>query len=107
MATVKDYIKANGYSKGDIITNPEDENETYVVGSRGRAPRFMMKLAGVETKAELLKAAKKAAPVSRKARKTGAFVTLTNGSFVVNGSPVYVGEDSEYEVPVGAVIAGA
>jgi uncharacterized protein YigE (DUF2233 family) len=53
------------------------------------------------------KAAKKAAPVSRSARSAGAFVTLTNGSFYINGEAVYVSEDAEIEVPVGAVISGS
>jgi hypothetical protein len=111
-ASVKEYIKGEGFAKGDTIANPQNDAETYTVGTRGRAPRWLMALAGVESKSKAKaankKAAKKAAgTVSRKARSAGAFVTLTNGSFYINGEAVYVSEDAEIEVPVGAVISGS
>jgi len=107
MATVKEYIKANGYVKGDIITNPDDETETYTVGNRGRAPRFMMKLAGVPEKAsKSVKAAKAAVVKATGKRSKNGSIILTNGTFYVNGAAVYAGEDTEIEVPAGAVISG-
>ncbi len=116
MATVKDYLKAQGYSKGDTITNPDNEAETYTVGSRGRAPRFLMKLAGVVNPSKSLKNAKRIAKAAKAAGKpskgakgakaTGS-ITLTNGTFYINGEMVYVGPEASIEVPAGAVVAGS
>jgi hypothetical protein len=111
-ATVKDYIKDKGYSKGDTITNPENDAQSYIVGTRGRCPSWLSALAGVPTKSKSKSANKKAAKaagavVSKKAKTAGNFVTLTNGTFYINGESIYVSEDTEIEVPVGAVISGA
>lgn len=110
--TVKDYIKANGYSKGDTITNPQNEAETYTVGNRGRCPKWLSNLAGVPTKSKSKAVNKKAAKaagasLSKKEKEAHAFVTLTNGTFYINGEAIYVSEDAEIQVPVGAVISGA
>ena len=81
-----------------------------MVGKRGRCPRWLTALAGVKSKskskAAAKKAAKKVASVSSKEKASGAFVTLTNGTFYINGEPVYVSEDAEVNVPLGAVISG-
>lgn len=107
-ASVKDYIKANGYSKGDIITNPQNDAESYTVGTRGRCPRWLSALAGVSTKSKSKKAAKKAVGrIPKGVIAAGNFITLTNGTFYINGEAVYVSEDAEIEVPVGAVVSGA
>jgi len=109
--TVKDYLVAKGYSAGDIITNPNNENETYLVGKRGRCPLWLMTLAGVPSKNKL-KAAKVVAPKVPKSRSGSSktaqgCITLTNGSFLVNGQAVYVSEDAEIEITAGDVIACA
>ena len=108
--TVKDYLVAKGYSAGDIITNPNNENETYLVGKRGRCPLWLMTLAGVPSKNKI-KAAKVVVPLKVPKSRSGSSktaqgcITLTNGSFIVNGQAVYVGEDAEIEIPAGAGIA--
>jgi len=109
MATVKEYIVKNNYQAGDTISGPN--GETYIVGKRGRCPLWLMTLAGAASKRSKGLKANKAivAKVAGKVAKNGSggSVTLTNGSFIVNGEALYVGEDAEIQVPAGAVICGA
>lgn len=109
MPTVKEYIKDKGYAKGTEIKGPD--GAVYVVGTRGRAPRWLSEMAGAPVKVKDKKAAKRviaeaAGNVSKKDLEKGAYITLTNGSFLVNGKPVVLSGDAEALIPVGAVISG-
>ena len=110
---VKEALVAEGYTQGDIIENPDGKD--YVVGmSKGKPPFFLMQLFGIPRKNKAkkladakrkLKAAKKNGTATQATPEAQGCITLTNGTFVVNGETICLSEDASYSPPAGATIS--